>query len=69
LEGAMQFLFSLREYPYLPIDHTRIKLSMARGAEVTIDLALQFRLNPVAGFASPPLQTTRYLLPSEGSPS
>jgi hypothetical protein len=69
LEGVMQFLFSLREYPYLPIDHTRIKLSMERGAEVTIDLALQFRLNPMEGFASPPLQTTRYLLPSEGSPS
>ena len=69
LEGAMQFLFSLREYPYLPIDHTRIKLSMARGAEVAIDLALQFRLNPVAGFASPPLQTTRTPVPSEGSPS
>jgi len=69
LEGAMQFLFSLREYPHLPIDHTRIKLSMDRGAEVAIDLALQFRLNPVEGFASPPLQTTRYPVPSEGSSS
>lgn len=65
----MQFLFSLREYPYLPIDHTRIKLSMARGAEVAIDLSLQFRLNPVEGFPAPPLQTTRYPLPGEGNPS
>jgi hypothetical protein len=69
LEGVMQFLFSLREYPYLPIDHTRIKLGMARGAEVAIDLSLQFRLNPVEGFPAPPLQTTRYAVPGEGNPS
>jgi hypothetical protein len=69
LEGAMQFLFSLRDYPYLPIDHTRIKLSMNRGAEVAVGLALQFRLNPADGFGPSPVQTTRYPASSEENPS
>jgi hypothetical protein len=69
LEGTMQFLFSLREYPYLSIDHTQIKLDSVRGAEVAIDLSFQFHLNPSDGFAPSPLQTTRNPVPSEGSRS
>jgi hypothetical protein len=69
LEGVMQFLFSLREYPYLVIDHTRIKLNMDRSAEVAIDLSFQFRLSPVDGFAPSPLKKTRYALPGEVNPS
>lgn len=69
LEGVMQFLFSLREYPYLPVDHTRIKLGTAGRAEVAIDLSLHFRLNTVAGGMPSPVQTTRHPMSGEGSPS
>jgi hypothetical protein len=69
-EGALQFLSALREYPYLPITHTQIKVIAGRGeAAVEIDLLFQFRLAPGIETLPTPLQTTRYPMPSEVSPS
>jgi hypothetical protein len=69
-EGALQFLSSLKEYPYLPITHTQIKVIADRGkAAVEIDLYFQFRLKQGVETLPTPLRTTRYPISSEVSPS
>lgn len=70
LEGTLQFLASLREYPYLPINHTQISVIADRGeAAVEIDLFFQFRLKQGNETPPAPMQTTRYRISSEASPS
>jgi hypothetical protein len=69
-EGALQFLSSLREYPYLPINHTQIKVIADRGqAAVEINLYFQFRLKQGVETFPTPMRTTRYPMSSEVSPS
>jgi len=69
-EGALQFLSSLREYPYLPINHTRISVIADRGvAAVEIDLYLLFRLKQGHETPPAPMRTTRHPMSSEVSPS
>jgi len=70
VEGSLQFLSSLREYPYLPVNHTQITVIADRGkAAVEIDLYFQFHLKQGDDTPPAPMQTTRYPLSSEANPS
>ena len=68
-EGAVQFILTLREYPYLPVDHTQIMVDSHRGTMVEIDMTFNYRLQPAGDLRPEPLRTTRYPASNEVSPS
>jgi hypothetical protein len=68
-EGAMQFIFALREFPYLPVDRTQINVDRERGTIVEINLIFKYRLRPAEDLPPEPLRTTRYPASNEVSPS
>jgi hypothetical protein len=70
-EGALQFLSSLREYPYLPINQSQIKVIADHGEEAAVEISLYFQYRLKQGNETPPtpMRTTRHLMSSEVSPS